>query len=318
MATALGCLWPSLSSADPLGSWNQGSAKAAIVDFVERVTAAGTDDFVAPEARVAVFDNDGTLWAEKPVYFQLMFALDREKQIASRQPDWNTQEPFSSALKGDLRGVMSGGKQGLLRLVASTHSGMTTEEFEAIVLDWIANARHPTTGRLYSEMTYQPMQELLVYLRANGFKIYIVSGGGIDFMRPWAQRVYGVPPEQVIGSSFKTEFAMEEGLPVLRRLPEVDFIDDKEGKPVGIHRHIGRRPIAAFGNSDGDLQMLQWTAAGKGPRLCMLVHHTDSDREWAYDRDSHVGQLDRALDEAASLGWSVIDMARDWNAVFSE
>ena len=268
---------PSAQGADQLPSWNDGKAKQSIVAFVERVTTQGGADFVPEAERIAVFDNDGTLWAEQPIYFQLLFALDRVKVLAPQHPEWSTQEPFASLLKGDVKAALAGGEQAIMQIVMATHSGMTTEEFDQIVRDWIASAKHPKTGRLYTEMVYQPMLELLAYLRANGFKTFIVSGGGIDFMRPWTEEVYGIPPEQVVGSSGKTSFEMRDGTPVLMRLPEVNFIDDKAGKPVGIHQHIGRRPIAAFGNSDGDLQMLQWTCSGAGPRFCLYVHHTDAD-----------------------------------------
>ena len=307
----------SASVADPLPSWNDGRTKQSIIDFVESVTDKESVSFVPLEKRIATFDNDGCLWAEKPMYFQLIFALERLKELAPQHPEWNTQAPFAAALQGDIEGVLAGGEEALLEIIMATHSGMTTEEFKQIVLDWLAKARHPTTGRLYTQMTYQPMLELLQYLRANGFKTFIVSGGGIEFMRPWTERVYGVPPEQVIGSSIKTKFELSDGKPVLRRLSELNFIDDKAGKPVGIHQHIGRRPIAAFGNSDGDLQMLQWTAAGSGPHFCLLVHHTDAEREWAYDRDSYVGRLDQALEKAQQNGWTVVDMERDWARVFA-
>jgi phosphoglycolate phosphatase-like HAD superfamily hydrolase len=303
-------------AADPLPSWNDGRVKQSIVAFVAKVTKEGTPDFVPPAERIATFDNDGTLWAEQPMYFQAFFILDRIKELAPRHPEWRTKEPFASVLKGDMKSALAGGDKALLEMAMATHAGMTTEEFEQIVKDWIASARHPVTKRPYTEMVYQPMLELLVYLRANGFKTFIVSGGGIEFMRPWAEQVYGIPPEQVVGSSIKTKFELRDGKPALVRLPELNFIDDKEGKPVGIHQHIGRRPIAAFGNSDGDLQMLQWTTAGKGARFALLVHHTDAKREWAYDRKSHIGKLDRALDEANTKGWTVVDMKDDWKTIF--
>ncbi|RWN51838.1 HAD family hydrolase [Mesorhizobium sp.] len=303
--------------ADQLPSWNDVQAKQAIVAFVERVTAEGAADFVPEAERVAVFDNDGTLWAEQPMYFQLLFALDRVKAMAPQHPEWKDKEPFASLLKGDVKAALAGGEPAIVEIVMTTHSGMTTVEFDQIVRDWIATAKHPKTGRLYTEIVYQPMLELLAYLRANGFKTFIVSGGGIDFMRPWTEKVYGIPPEQVIGSSGKTKFEMRDGTPVLMRLPEINFIDDKAGKPVGIHQHIGRRPIAAFGNSDGDLQMLQWTCSGPGPHFCLYVHHTDAEREWAYDRESHIGRLDKGLDAAADSGWTVVDMKKDWNRVFA-
>lgn len=250
------------------------------------------------------------------MYFQAFFIFDRIKQLAPQHPEWETQEPFASVLKGDMNAAMAGGEKGLIEMAMATHAGMNTEEFEQIVTEWITTAKHPTTGKRYTEMVYQPILEVLDYLRANGFKTFIVSGGGIEFMRPWAEKVYGIPPEQIVGSSIKTKFEMRDGKPVLVRLPELNFIDDKEGKPVGINQHIGRRPIATFGNSDGDLQMLQWTAAGSGPRFCLYVHHTDAEREWAYDRESHIGQLDKGLDEAAAKGWTVVDMKNDWNTVY--
>ncbi|MEJ2321058.1 MAG: HAD family hydrolase [Gammaproteobacteria bacterium] len=303
-------------SADPLPSWNAGEARQSIITFVERVTTQGTPDFVPPAERIAVFDNDGTLWAEQPMYFQLFFAIDRVKALAPEHPEWKEKEPFAALLKGDTAAALAGGEHAILDIVMETHAGMTTAEFEQIVKEWIATAKHPVTGRLFTEMVYQPMLEVLAYLRAEGFKVFIVSGGGIEFMRPWAERVYGIPPEQVIGSSIKTQFEMRDDQPVLVRLPELNFIDDKEGKPVGINQHIGRRPIAAFGNSDGDLQMLQWTTAGQGPRFALYVHHTDAEREWAYDRESSIGRLDKGLDEAQAKGWSVVDMQRDWKVVY--
>jgi hypothetical protein len=300
----------------PLPSWNDGAARQAVVDFVARVTDPQSLDFVAEPERIATFDNDGCLWAEQPVYFQLLFAIDRVKALAPEHPEWQGTQPFQAVLEGDMEALAAAGHHGLLELVMATHAGMTTDEFEAVVGDWLATARHPTTGKPFTEMVYQPMLELLDYLRANGFKTFIVSGGGIDFLRVWAEEVYGVPPEQVVGSSIKTAYEVRDGEPVLVKLPEIDFIDDKEGKPVGIHSHIGRRPIVAFGNSDGDFQMLEWTTAGDGARLGVLIHHTDADREWAYDRESHVGRLDRGLDEAADRGWVVVDMQEDWEQVF--
>jgi phosphoserine phosphatase len=302
--------------ADPLPSWNAGAARQSIVEFVSKVTRQGSPDFVPPPERIATFDNDGTLWAEQPMYFQLLFTIDRVKALAPKHPEWKDKEPFASLLKGDVRSALAGGERAMLQIAMVTHAGMTTEEFDKIVKDWIATARHPTTKRHYTAMVYQPMLELLAYLRANGFKTFIVSGGGIEFMRPWTERVYGIPPEQVVGSSIKTKFEMREGRPVLVRLPEINFIDDKEGKPVGIQQQIGRRPIAAFGNSDGDLQMLQWTTAGKGARFALYVHHTDAVREWAYDRNSSIGRLEKGLDEARLKGWTVVDMKRDWKVIF--
>jgi hypothetical protein len=306
----------SLAAAEPLPSWNDRQAKRAIVDFVQRITTAGGADFVPVPERIAVFDNDGTLWAEKPMYAQLAFALDRVKALASQHPEWKDQQPFKAALEGDLKTVAAGGEHALLELVMATHAGMTTTAFAQVVTDWLATAKHPRFNRLYTELVYQPMLELLTYLRANGFKTYIVSGGGIEFMRPWTEKVYGIPPEQVIGSSIKTRFELSDGKPVLVRLPEINFIDDKAGKPVGIHMHIGRRPIAAFGNSDGDLQMIQWTTAGTGACFGLIVHHTDAEREYAYDRRSSVGRLDKALFEAKSQGWTVVDMKQDWQRIF--
>ena len=301
---------------DPLPSWNEGAAKKAIIQFVTKVTKSGSPDFVPPNERIATFDNDGCLWAEQPMYFQLLFALHRVGELAPQHPEWKTTEPFASLLKGDVKGALAGGQKAIGEIMMVTHAGMSTEEFEKIVKDWIATAKHPVTKRLYTEMVYQPMLEVLAYLRANGFKTFIVSGGGVEFMRPWVEKVYGIPPEQVVGSSVKTKFEMNGSQPTLTRLPEVNFIDDGPGKPVGINQHIGRRPIAAFGNSDGDLQMLQWTAAGSGTRFCLYVHHTDADREWAYDRTSHIGKLDKGLDEAAQRGWTVVDMKKDWKRIY--
>ncbi len=304
------------SAVDPLPSWNDGTTKAAIIAFVEGVTEAGGSAFVPEAERIAVFDNDGTLWSEQPLYFQLAFALDRVRELAPAHPEWQEQEPFASVLRGDVSTALSGGVRAILELTMATHAGMTADEFDAIARAWHESARHPTKDRPYSELVYQPMLELLTYLRSNGFKTFIVSGGGMDFMRTFAERVYGIPPEQVIGSSIVLEY--EEGAdgPVLRRQAELDFVDDKADKPVAIHRHIGRRPIFAFGNSDGDHQMLRWTAAGEGARFMGLVHHTDAEREWAYDRESHIGRLDAALDEAETRGWTVVDMAADWATVF--
>jgi phosphoserine phosphatase len=303
-------------AAGPLPSWNDTAPKRAIVQFVEKVTKEGSADFVPAAARIATFDNDGTLWSEQPMYFQVFFVVDRVKALAPQHPEWKTTEPFASLLKGDLKGVAASGEKGLAALLAATHAGMTTDEFDAAVTDWITTAKHPTTGRPFTSMVYQPMLELLAYLRANGFKTFIVSGGGIEFMRPWAERVYGIPPEQVVGSSGGLRYDDRDGHPVIVKLPEIVLNDDKEGKPVGIQRHIGRRPIAAFGNSDGDLQMLQWTAAGSGPRFCLYVHHTDAAREWAYDRQSHIGKLDKGLDEAKAKGWTVVSIKDDWNRIY--
>lgn len=303
-------------SADPLPSWNKGPAKEAVLNFVKATTQKGGKQFVPKAERIAVFDNDGTLWSEQPYYFQLAFALDRVKALAPAHPEWRETEPFKSVLADDLKGVMAGGEHALVELIMTSHAGMTTEEFSTIVRDWLASAKHPKYHKPYTDLVYQPMLELLVYLRDKGFKTYIVSGGGIEFMRPWTEKIYGIPPEQVIGSSIKTQLKMQDNKPVLVRLPEIDFIDDKEGKPVGINKFIGRRPIAAFGNSDGDLQMLQWTDAGEGARLALLVHHTDNVRETAYDRESSIGKLDKALDEAGQKGWTVVDMKKDWKRIF--
>jgi len=304
-----------------LPSWHGGAARARIIAFVSAVTEPGSKDFVPPAERIAVFDNDGTLWSEQPVYFQALFARDRIKALASKHPEWKTKEPYASLLKGDLKTAMAGDEKALQQAIMVAHTGMTSDEFSAIVTDWIATARHPSTGRLLTDMTFQPMKELLAYLRANGFKTFIVSGGGIEFMRPWAERVYGVPPEQVIGSSIKTKYEVRgkgtAGKPVLVRLPELNFVNDKSGKPVGIQQHIGRRPIAAFGNSDGDFEMLEWTTRASGARLGVIVHHDDAEREFAYDRKSHVGQLARGLDEAGARGWTVVSMKADWKLVFA-
>lgn len=301
---------------DPLPSWRDSKSKLAIVQFVERISREGTPDFVPPAERIAVFDNDGTLWAEQPMYFQAFFIFDRIKTLAPQHPEWATKEPFASVLNGDLKSAVAGGEHTLLQMAMATHAGMTTDEFAEIVSTWIKSAKHPASGRLFSDMVYQPMLEVLNYLRANNFKTYIVSGGGIEFMRPWAEQVYGIPPEQVIGSSIKTRFEVRDGQPVLARLPELNFIDDKEGKPVAIQQHIGRRPIMAFGNSDGDFQMLEWTTSGPGPRFGMFVHHTDAEREWAYDRQSSIGRLNRGLDEAETRGWVFADMKTDWMVVY--
>lgn len=303
-------------AADPLPSWNDTAPKQAIVAFVEKVTKEGAPDFVPVAERVAVFDNDGTLWAEQPMYFQAFFIFDRIRALAPQHPEWQETEPFASVLKGDMKTALAGGEKALVGMLMATHSGLTTEEFEKAVTDWITTAKHPKTGKLFTEMVYQPMLELLAYLLANGFKTFIVSGGGIEFMRPWTEKVYGIPPEQVIGSSIKTKFEIRDGKPVLARLPELNFIDDKEGKPVAIQQHIGRRPIMAFGNSDGDFQMLEWSAAGKGPRLALIVHHDDAQREYAYDRGSHIGKLEKGLDEAPQRGWSIISMKNDWKNIY--
>jgi hypothetical protein len=306
-----------LAQTDPLPSWNDGAIKKSITDFVARVTAPGSADFVPPAERVATFDNDGTLWAEQPYYFQLAFALDRVKALAPQHPEWKSKQPFRALLEGDKKALATAGKDGLLQIMTVTHTGMTTSEFSKTVLEWTASARHPRFNRPYTELVFQPMLELLAYLRTNGFKTFIVSGGGIEFMRPWAEKVYGIPPEQVVGSSGQVKFEMgTDGKPELMKLAKIEFVDDGPGKPVGINRFIGRRPIFAFGNSDGDLQMLQWTMAGAGARFAGIVHHTDEVREYAYDRNSRIGKLDKALDEATAKGWTVVDMKQDWKTVF--
>jgi len=320
MTVALVCIVVSIATkaqaADPLASWNDGPAKKSITEFVEKVTKEGGPNFVPLAERIATFDNDGTLWAEQPMYFQFLFAIDRVKALAPQHPEWKEKEPFASLLKGDMKAVLVGGEHAFLQIVAATHSGLTTEEFDRIVKEWLVTAKHPKTGRLYTEMVYQPMLELLAYLRANGFKTFIVSGGGVEFMRAFADKVYGIPPEQVVGSTGKLKFELRDGGPELLKLPEIQFIDDKAGKPVGIQMNIGRRPIAAFGNSDGDLQMLQWTAAGSGALFCLYVHHDDATREWAYDRQSSIGRLDKGLDEAKVKGWTVVSMKDDWKRIF--
>ncbi len=306
-------------ASDPLPSWTNGTAKQAILAFVARVTREQGADFVPTAERIATFDNDGTLWAEQPYYFQLAFAFDRIKAMAPQHPEWKYHEPFKALLQNDKAAFASSGESGLLEVVAATHAGMTTDEFTDAVRDWMATARHPRFGRPYNQLTYQPMLELLAYLRANGFKTFIVSGGGVEFMRPWVEKAYGIPPEQVVGSSGVVKFETDAaGKPRLIKLTKVEFVDDGPGKPVGINRFIGRRPIFAFGNSDGDLEMLQWTVAGAGPRFAGLVHHTDAEREYAYDRQSKIGKLDKALDAAAAGGWTVVDMKNDWSRIFTE
>ena len=305
-------------ASDPLPSWNDGAARRAIVAFVEGATRSGGPDFIAPEARIATFDNDGTLWAEKPMYFQVLFLLDRIRALAPQHPEWRDTEPFKSVLAGDVAGVAATGEHGIVQLMAATHTGMTTDEFSDIVRQWMATARHPASGKPYDQMTFVPMRELLRYLRANGFKTYIVSGGGQEFMRPWVEAAYGVPPEHVVGSYGDLRHELRDGKPVLVKVPTIGLVDDHAGKPVGIQRFIGRRPVFAFGNSDGDFEMLQWTTAGEGKRFAGIVHHTDGKREFAYDRDSKVGKLDKALDAAPGNGWVVVDMAKDWKRVFAD
>jgi hypothetical protein len=310
-------------SSDPLPSWNDGAPKRSILAFVEKVTREGGPDFVPPPERIATFDNDGTLWVEQPMYTQAMFAIDRIKALAGAHPEWKSEEPYKSILAGDIKAAFAEGEKAAMKLIMSSHANLTTDQFTQIVADWIATAKHPRFNRKYTQLVYQPMLEVLAHLRANGFKTFIVSGGGIDFMRPWTERVYGIPPQQVVGSSIKVQYKFHDGAPVLFRLPEVDFVDDGPGKPTGIYRFIGRQPILAFGNSDGDLQMLQWTTMNaqtmpRRPRLGLIVHHTDAEREYAYDRDSFVGRLDKALDQAADRGWVLIDMKRDWRKIFPD
>jgi hypothetical protein len=317
LTLSLAASWGQAAQQQPLPSWSEGPKKAAILKFVADVTKEGSPSFVPPAERIAVFDNDGTLWCEQPMYVQMAFVFDRVKDLAPRHPDWKTTQPYQAVLEGDFKALAAQGEKGVVELIAATHMGMSSDEFHRIVTDWVAKARHPKFQRPYTEVVYQPMLEVLAYLRANGFKTYIVSGGGIDFMRPWTERVYGIPPEQVVGSMGKLEFQIKDGTPTLMRLPGIDHVDDGPGKPVGIQKFIGRRPIAAFGNSDGDLQMLQYTAAGSGARLMLIVHHTDAEREWAYDRQSSVGKLDKALDEAKAKGWILVDMKTDWKKVFS-
>ncbi|WP_224489190.1 HAD family hydrolase [Robertkochia flava] len=306
-----------VASADPLPSWNEGAAKSAIIEFVTAATTEGSDGFIPVKDRIATFDNDGNLWAEQPVYFQLLFAIDRIKLMAEQHPEWKNEEPYKSILEGNLKNIEAQGMQGIVKLVMTTHAGMSPQEFRKIVQDWMAFATHPKTGKPYNQMIYEPMLELLNYLRDHEFKTFIVSGGGVEFMRAWAEVTYGIPPYQVVGSSIKTEFVIENGQAVIKRLPEMEFIDDKEGKPIGINRFIGKIPVFASGNSDGDLQMLLFSDS-RDPSFQLYLHHTDSIREWAYDRDSHIGKLDKGLDEALARGWTVIDMANDWKTVFPE
>ena len=317
VALASGIAVSTATAQDPLPSWNDGPAKQAILEFVAAVTEKSGKDYVAPEDRIATFDNDGTLWVEYPMYTQVLFAFDRVKDLAPQHPEWKTKQPFKALLAGDMKTVAASGMKGLMAIVMAPHSGMTAAEFEKTVLSWLATHKHPRFNRLYTESVYQPQLELLAYLRANGFKTFIVSGGGIAFMRPITEKIYGIPPERVVGSSVVTEFQIKDGKPVLVRMPKIDFINDKAGKPVGIYQHIGRRPILAFGNSDSDMQMIEYTMAGEGRRLGLLVHHTDADREYAYDRKSHVGTLDKALDQADANSWIIADMKKDWKSVFA-
>jgi phosphoglycolate phosphatase-like HAD superfamily hydrolase len=311
-----GSLLAPAAEADPLPSWNVGPTKQSIIDFVTRVTDKDGPDYVAPPERIATFDNDGTLWVEQPLYTQFVFALDRVKTLAPKHPEWKTTQPFQAVLDGDAKAIAASGEKGIVQIVTATHSGMSTAEFNKIVADWLATAKHPRFKKVYTDLVYQPMLELLAYLRANDFKTFIVSGGGQEFMRVFADETYGVPPEQVVGSTGATEWQIWDASPILIKLPKVDFIDDGPGKPVGINKFIGRRPIFAFGNSDGDKQMLEWTAAGDGLRFMGLVHHTDAVREYAYDRDSEIGKLDKALDEAVAKSWTIADMKKDWKTIF--
>jgi hypothetical protein len=308
--------FPALAQGDPLPSWNEGPAKKVITDFVAKVTREGGPDFVPVPQRIATFDNDGTLWCEHPMYVQLAFALERVKAMSNQHPEWKDKQPYKAVLDNDIATLAKSGEKGVAEIIMATHAGMTTAEFATIASDWIKTARHPKFKKPYTELVYQPMLEVLSFLRANGFKTFIVSGGGIEFMRPWTERVYGIPPEQVVGSSIKTKYEVRNSVPELVRLPELDFIDDKAGKPVGINSHVGRRPIAAFGNSDGDFEMIEWSTAGGGARLGAFVHHDDAAREYAYDRKTHFGKLDRGLDEAPKRGWSLISMKNEWKTIF--
>jgi phosphoglycolate phosphatase-like HAD superfamily hydrolase len=313
---ALAVLNAASAQTDPLPSWNDGPAKARIVGFVQAVTEQGGKDYVPPADRIAVFDNDGCLWSEQPAYFQLLFAIDRVKALAPKHPEWKTKQPFKAVLEGDMKALSASGEKGLAELVMATHANLTSDEFAQIVSDWLATARHPKLKRPYTELVYQPMLDLLAYLRANGFQTWIVSGGGIEFVRVFSEARYGVPPQQVVGSSVKTKYEVRSGQPAIVRLPQIDFIDDKAGKPVGIHKFIGKRPIAAFGNSDGDFEMLEWTTSAPGARLGLIVHHDDAEREFAYDRNSHVGRLARGLDEGPKRGWTIVSMKNDWRSVY--
>lgn len=301
---------------DPLPSWNDGDVKNAIISYVEDVTNKDSDNFIEVADRIATFDNDGALWSEQPIYFQFFFAIDRIKAMAADHPEWKNKQPFKSVLENNMDELMKQGEKGLIEIVMTTHAGVTTEEFEILVKDWIATAKHPTKDKLFTQLVYKPQLELLAYLRSKDFKTFIVSGGGIEFMRPWAESVYGIPVNQVVGSSIKTQYDYNNGNPVIKRLAELEFLDDKDGKPVGINKYIGRKPVFAVGNSDGDLQMLRWTDSNKLKSFQLYVHHTDSIREWAYDRESHIGTFDKAWDEAVEKGWSIVDMAKDWKVIY--
>jgi hypothetical protein len=316
-AIAIACLLTGCSAIqDPLPSWNEGAAKHTIIEFVETTTTSGSENFIEPEDRIAVFDNDGTLWSEQPGYFQLMFVFDRLDQLAPAHPEWKTTQPFKAALEKDMHTLHEFGEKGLIELLMATHAGMTTDEFEQIASDWLETSRHPRFKRPYTDCVYQPMLEVLDYLRDNGYQTWIVSGGGIEFMRPWTESVYGIPPQQIVGSSVKRSYEVRNGKPVIVRQPQISFINDKADKPVGIIQHIGKRPVIAFGNSDGDFQMLEWTTSAKGPRLGAIIHHTDAKREWAYDRESSIGKLDKGLNQAEQRGWLLVDMRKDFKVVF--
>ena len=302
--------------ADPLPSWNEGATKTAIISYMNDVTNAESGNFINIPDRIAVFDNDGNLWSEQPAYFQLFFAIDRVKALASEHPEWKTTQPFKAVLENDMEELVKQGEHGLIQLVMATHAGNTTVEFDSYVKDWVKTAKHPTKNVGFDKLVYQPMLELLQYLRANDFKTYIVSGGGVDFMRAFVTEIYGIPAEQIIGSRIKTQFDYNNGDPKIIRIAELDFIDDKEGKPLNIQKIIGKKPVFASGNSDGDLAMMQWTASNKLKSLMLYVHHTDSVREWAYDRESHIGRLDKGLDQANNDGWTVIDMEKDWKVIY--
>lgn len=309
--------WPDESGRDPLPSWNSGTAKQAILDFVRKTTKEGGPEFVPVGERIAVFDNDGTLWPENPLPFELAFALDRVKSEAAKHPEWKEKQPFKAVLENDHPALVASGKKGLVELILATHTGMTTAEFDLSVKEWITTAKHPRYGKLYTELGYAPMLEVLAHLRANGYKTFIVSGGVSDFMRVWAEKMYGIPPEQVVGTMFETAFELKDDQPRLRILPKIALIDDHGGKPVGIRQVIGRQPVMGFGNSDGDLQMLQWTTIGRKPSFGLIVHHTDEEREYAYDeKPKSSGKLIEGLKEAPTRSWTVVDMKRDWNRVF--
>lgn len=303
-------------NSEPLPSWNDTEHKKAIIGFVEKVTTEGSPDFVPITERIATFDNDGTLWSEQPMYFQFYFIFDRIKLMALQHPEWKNKQPFKAVLENDIKTVLESGQEAINNLVMTVSADYTSEENAQIIKNWIDTAKHPITGRLFTDMVFQPMLELLAYLRINGFKTYIVTGSTIDFMRPWTEKVYGIPPEQVIGTSIKMKYQMLNGKPVILQIPEMNLVDDNDGKPVGIYQYIGRRPIASFGNSDGDLQMMQWTTGGSGLRFALFVHHTDEEREYAYDRKSPYGHFEIALDEANRKGWTVVDMKNDWKIIY--